>query len=208
MALSRAKRYALYNQQDKLEISLFPFLSIFLCVMGVLSFINVLSSFSAPQKIELTAQLETGYKVAYQIFNLPDGIISVPPTKYLQKLQAVTKSDDDKEIIEAIIQQREAQLKRLENHTGGAMSLAKDPDIDDVLGIMRNIRSLNEIALRANYLYEEFLLFGIYPNGGQAYQKVRDVMTLTEDSRAINVGLEPLDSNWTLNLKKLNKANQ
>ncbi len=208
MALSRAKRYALYNQQDKLEISLFPFLSIFLCVMGVLSFINVLSSFSAPQKIELTAQLETGYKVAYQIFNLPDGIISVPPTKYLQKLQAVTKSDDDKEIIEAIIQQREAQLKRLENHTGGAMSLAKDPDIDDVLGIMRNIRSLNEIALRANYLYEEFLLFGIYPNGGQAYQKVRDVMTLTEDSRAISVGLEPLDSNWTLNLKKLNKANQ
>jgi len=208
MALSRAKRYALYNQQDKLEISLFPFLSIFLCVMGVLSFINVLSSFSAPQKIELTAQLETGYKVAYQIFNLPDGIISVPPTKYLQKLQAVTKSDDDKEIIEAIIQQREAQLKRLENHTGGAMSLAKDPDIDDVLGIMRNIRSLNEIALRANYLYEEFLLFGIYPNGGQAYQKVRDVMTFTEDSRAISVGLEPLDSNWTLNLKKLNKANQ
>ena len=208
MALSRAKRYALYNQQDKLEISLFPFLSIFLCVMGVLSFINVLSSFSAPQKIELTAQLETGYKVAYQIFNLPDGIISVPPTKYLRKLQTATQNDDDKETIETIIQKREDQLKHLENHTGTAMALAKDPDIDDILAIMRNIRSLNEIALRANYLYEEFLLFGIYPNGGQAYQKIRDVMTLTEDSRAISVGLEPLDSNWTLNLKKLNKASQ
>ena len=208
MALSRAKRYALYNQQDKLEISLFPFLSIFLCVMGVLSFFNVLSSFSAPQKIELTAQLETGYKVAYQIFNLPDGIISVPPTKYLRKLQTATQNYDDKETIEAIIRQREDQLKYLENHTGTAMTLAKDPDIDDILAIMRNIRSLNEIALRANYLYEEFLLFGIYPNGGQAYQKIRDVMTLTEDSRAISVGVEPLDSNWTLNLKKLNKAKQ
>ncbi len=208
MALSRAKRYALYNQQDKLEISLFPFLSIFLCVMGVLSFINVLSSFSAPQKIELTAQLETGYKVAYQIFNLPDGIISVPPTKYLRKLQTATNNDDDKDTIETIILQRESQLKKLENHTGTVMALAKDPDIDNVLNIMRNIRSLNEIALRANYLYEEFLLFGIYPNGGQAYQKVRDVMTLTEDSRAISVGLEPLDSNWTLNLNKLNKASQ
>ncbi len=208
MALSRAKRYALYNQQDKLEISLFPFLSIFLCVMGVLSFINVLSSFSAPQKIELTAQLETGYKVAYQIFNLPDGIISVPPTKYLRKLQTATNNDDDKDTIETIILQRESQLKKLENYTGTVMALAKDPDIDNVLNIMRNIRSLNEIALRANYLYEEFLLFGIYPNGGQAYQKVRDVMTLTEDSRAISVGLEPLDSNWTLNLNKLNKASQ
>jgi hypothetical protein len=206
MALSRAKRYALYNQQDKLEISLFPFLSIFLCVMGVLSFINVLSSFSAPQKIELTAQLETGYKVAYQIFNLPDGIISVPPTKYLRKLQLATQNENDKETIEAIIQARETMLVRLENHSGSVMNLAKDPDIDDVLTIMRNIRTLNEIALRANYLYEEFLLFGIYPNGGQAYQKIRDVMTLTEDSRAISVGLEPLDSNWTLNLKKLNKG--
>ena len=89
--MSRATRYARYRQPEKLEVSLFPFLSIFLCVMGVLSFINVLSSFSAPQKIELTAQLETGYKVAYQIFSLPDGIITVPPVKYLSKLQkAVT----------------------------------------------------------------------------------------------------------------------
>ena len=36
---SRASRYARYLPQEKLEISLFPFLSIFLCVMGVLSFI-------------------------------------------------------------------------------------------------------------------------------------------------------------------------
>ncbi|MEE9444275.1 MAG: hypothetical protein V3V19_01280 [Cocleimonas sp.] len=202
MALSRAKRYALYNQQEKLEISLFPFLSIFLCVMGVLSFINVLSSFSAPQKIELTAQLETGYKVAYQIFSLPDGVINVPPTTHLRKLQKAVTSEDDKDTIKSIIQYREGVLKQLENHTGSVMNLARDPDIDDVLDTMRDIRSLNEIALKANYLYEEFLLFGIYPNGGQAYQKIRDVMTLTQDSRAISIGLEPLDANWTLNLKK------
>ena len=205
MALSRAKRYALSNQQENLEISLFPFLSIFLCVMGVLSFINVLSSFSTPQKIELTAQLETGYKVAYQIFNLPDGMISVPPVSHLRKLQKAVNNEEDKASIESIIEERKATISRLEKHNGTVMSLARDPDVDDILGIMRNIRTLNEIALRANYLYEEFLLFGIYPNGGQAYQKIRDVMTLTEDSRAISIGLEPLDSNWTLNLKKLNK---
>ncbi|HIP95543.1 MAG TPA: hypothetical protein EYH20_09435, partial [Leucothrix sp.] len=78
MAMSRAIKAQRYKQEQKLEVSLFPFLSIFLCVMGVLSFINVLSSYSAPQKIELTAQLEQGYKVAYQIFNLPDGIIHLP----------------------------------------------------------------------------------------------------------------------------------
>ena len=199
--MSRATRYARYQRDDRLEISLFPFLSIFLCVMGVLSFINVLSSFSAPQKIELTAQLETGYKVAYQIFSLPDGIISVPPTKYLRKLQAVL-DDADKETVDVIIQQREQQIERLENHTGSIMNAAIEPDVDDVLDTVHDIRTLNELALKANYLYEEFILFGIYPNGSQSYQKIRDVMSLTQDSAAISIGLEPLDSNWTLNLKK------
>lgn len=197
--MSRATRHARYQQDDKLEISLFPFLSIFLCVMGVLSFINVLSSFSAPQKIELTAQLETGYKIAYQIFSLPDGIISVPPTKHLRKLQ-VAVDDADKEIIDIILQQREQLIEKLENHTGSIMNAAVEPDIDDILDTVHDIRTLNELALKANYLYEEFILFGIYPNGSQAYQKIRDVMILTPDSAAISIGLEPLDSNWTLNL--------
>jgi len=203
--MSRATRLARYRKDPGVEISLFPFLSIFLCVMGVLSFINVLSSFSAPQKIELTAQLETGYKIAYQIFSLPDGIIVVPPTKNLRKLQAVV-DDSDKAIIDVILQQREAQIEKLKNHTGSIMNAAVEPDIDDILDAVHDIRTLNELALKANYLYEEFILFGIYPNGSQAYQKIRDVMTLTQDSAAISVGLEPLDSNWTLNLSKAGKS--
>ncbi len=204
---SRTSRYARYHQHQKLEISLFPFLSIFLCVMGVLSFINVLSSFSAPQKIELTAQIETGYKIAYQIFSLPDGIINVPPTKHLDKLkEAIIASkavdNSNTEIIDIIAQDRLLMINKLKKHTGSIMNAAVEPDVDDILDTMRDIRTLNELALKANYLYEEFLLFGIYPNGGQAYQKMRDVMTLTQDSRAISIGLEPLDSNWTLNLKK------
>ncbi len=206
--MSRATRYARYQQDNRLEISLFPFLSIFLCVMGVLSFINVLSSFSAPQKIELTAQLETGYKIAYQIFSLPDGIISVPPTKHLRKLQAAV-DDIDKEIIDVIIQQREQLIEILKAHTGSIMNAAIEPDVDDILDALHDIRTLNEIALKNNYLYEEFILFGIYPNGSQAYQKIRDVMALTPDSSAISIGLEPLDSNWTLNLNnnKINGSN-
>lgn len=201
MPMSRATRYARYRQDEKLEISLFPFLSIFLCVMGVLSFINVLNSFSTPQKIELTAQLEQGYKVAYQIFSLPDGVINVPPIKHLEKLKASVDSSDAL-IIDDILQRRQNQMRSLEAHTGSIMNLAKEPDMDGILEAMQDIRRLNEIALKANYLYEEFLLFGIYPNGGSAYKKIRDVMSFTQDATSISVGLEPLDSNWTLNLKK------
>ena len=199
MAMSRATRYARYNQGEKLEISLFPFLSIFLCVMGVLSFINVLNSFSTPQKIELTAQLEQGYKVAYQIFSLPDGIISVPPTKQLLRLKAVVDNSDAL-VIEDILYRRSQAIQLLESQQGSVMNLASEPDMDSILEAMLDIRMLNEIALKANYLYEEFLLFGIYPNGGSAYQKIRDVMSFTQDATSISVGLEPLDSNWTLNL--------
>ncbi len=202
--MSRATRYARYQQGEKLEISLFPFLSIFLCVMGVLSFINVLNSFSTPQKIELTAQLEQGYKVAYQIFSLPDGIISVPPTKHLLKLKAVV-DESDAMVIEDILDRRSQSMQRLEAHRGSIMNLATEPDMDSILEAMLDIRTLNEIALKANYLYEEFLLFGIYPNGGSAYQKIRDVMSFTQNASSISVGLEPLDSNWTLNLNPNSK---
>ncbi len=199
--MSRATRLARYHQGEKLEVSLFPFLSIFLCVMGVLSFINVLNSFSAPQKIELTAQLEQGYKVAYQIFSLPDGIISVPPVNYLDSLRDAVDGGD-KVVITDILQRRQGAMFRLENHTGPIIGLATEPDVDDILQTMQDIRTLNEIALKANYLYEEFLLFGIYPNGSQAYQKIRDVMSFTQDAASIGIGLEPLNANWTLNLKK------
>ena len=204
--MSRATRYARYSQPEKLEISLFPFLSIFLCVMGVLSFINVLSSFSAPQKIELTAQLETGYKVAYQIFSLPDGIITVPPVKYLSKLQEAVIDEDDKNIIQQIIDHREKMLHGLESHSGSIMNAATLPEVEATLQMLSDIRTVNEMALKANYLYEEFILFGIYANGGQAYQKIRDIMSFTQDAQSISVGLEPLDSNWTLNLKKLGSS--
>ena len=204
--MSRATRYARFKQDDKLEISLFPFLSIFLCVMGVLSFINVLNSFSTPQKIELTTQLEQGYKVAFQIFSLPDGIISVPPTKQLQNLKN-NVDESDAIIIDNILKFRTQEMARLENHQGSVMNLADNPDIDNILEIMFQIRTINEIALKANYLYEEFLLFGIYPNGGLVYQKVRDVMEFTQDASSISVGLEPLESNWTLNLNPKKESN-
>jgi len=205
--MNRAVRHARYLPVQKLEISLFPFLSIFLCVMGVLSFINVLNSFSTPQKIEMSAQIEQGYKVAYQVFNLPDGIISVPPTKYLNDLKKVL-DDDGKATLDDIIYKRKQMMSSLQAHVGPIKQAAIEPDIDDILEMLHNIRMVNELALKANYLYEEFLLFGIYPNGGQAYQKIRDVMTFTQDSASITVGLEPLDSNWTLNLKSGQNTNK
>ncbi|PWQ97352.1 hypothetical protein [Leucothrix arctica] len=196
---SRASRYARYLPQEKLEISLFPFLSIFLCVMGVLSFINILSSVSTPQKVQLTMDLEQGYKVAFQIFTLPEGIIVAPSIKRLTDLQGVV-DDDSKAILAMIILRRKMMIEQLALGQTEANFGATSPDSEDIRLWMYEIRQINEMALRANFLYEEFVLFGVYPNGGQAYQKVRDVMNSSGDAQSISVGLEPLDSNWSLSL--------
>ena len=196
---SRASRYARYLPQEKLEISLFPFLSIFLCVMGVLSFINILSSVSAPQKIQLTMELEQGYKVAFQIFTLPDGMIVLPPVNRLQELQKVV-SDTDKAELAFIILNRQRLIDQVMASQANPANSASAPDTEDVLLWMYEIRKINEMALQANFLYEEFVLFGVYPNGGQAYQKVRSVMSNSADAQNISVGLEPLDANWSLSL--------
>ncbi len=196
---SRASRYARYLPQEKLEISLFPFLSIFLCVMGVLSFINILSSVSAPQRVQLTMDLEQGYKVAFQIFTMPEGVIVAPSVKRLAELQQVV-DEDSKAILAMIILRRQAMIEQLAIGQTEKNFGAVPPDSEDIRLWMYEIRQINEMALRANFLYEEFVLFGVYPNGGQAYQKVRDVMNISGDAQSISVGLEPLDSNWSLSL--------
>jgi hypothetical protein len=197
---TRASRHARYLPEKKLEISLFPFLSIFLSVMGVLSFINILSSIHSPQKIEMATELEQGYKVAFQMFSLPDGIIIVPPVSRLKDLQKIVTDVDVSDEIASIITQREEFIANVKAYKGSLDDFAVEPDVDNIVDLLKEIRFLNEEALKHNFLYEEFILFGIYPNGGKVYHKVRDVMASSEDAASISIGLEPLDANWTLNI--------
>ncbi len=197
---TKARRYARYLPEKKLEISLFPFLSIFLSVMGVLSFINILSSIHTPQKIEMSTQLEQGYKVAFQIFSLPEGIIIVPPIARLEDLQQVIDDANVRDEIASIIVQRKQFIADIKAYKGLIDDFAIEPDIDKISELLKEIRFINEEALKHNFLYEEFILFGIYPDGGKAYHKVRDVMARSQDASSISVGLEPLDANWTLNI--------
>ena len=196
---SKASRRARYLPENKLEISLFPFLSIFLSVMGVLSFINILSSIHSPQKIKMTTELEAGYKVAFQMFSLPDGIIIVPPVSRLKKLQKVVDVDT-RDVLAGIITRRERFITNIKEYKGALEDFAIEPDVDDIVDLLKEIRFINEEALKHNFLYEEFILFGIYPDGSAAYRKVRDVMARSPDAASISIGLEPLDANWTLNI--------
>jgi hypothetical protein len=183
-----AKKYQ-HQRNMGLEISLFPFLSIFLCVMGVLSFLNLLNSALMPRKLVMTVEVAQGYKVAYQIFCQPDGFIAVPPIKRLAALNS------GNETIQAILQKRRQQQ---------GLSLLI-PTETNITNIFQEIQWLNDYARQNDFLYEEFVLFGIYPDSGEIYHTIRRILDKHPELLGISMGLEALDSNWKLT-NRLEKA--
>jgi len=183
-----AKKYQ-YKRNMGMEISLFPFLSIFLCVMGVLSFLNLLNSALMPRKLVMTGEVAQGYKVAYQIFCKSDGFIALPPIK---RLATIDSRDDT---IQDILQKRRQQQ---------GLSLVL-PTEANITKIFQEIQWLNNHARQNDFLYEEFVLFGIYPDSSEIYHEIRRILDKHPELLGISIGLEALDSNWKLT-NRLEKA--
>jgi hypothetical protein len=60
------------------------------------------------------------------------------------------------------------------------------------------IQLLNYYARQANFLYEEFVLFGLYPDSADVYHKIRQILYEHEELLGVRIGLEALDGNWQL----------
>ena len=178
-----AKKYK-YKRNMGMEISLFPFLSIFLCVMGVLSFLNLLNSAMMPRKLVMTGEVTLGYKVAYQIFCQPEGFIAVPVIKRL----ATSFNKKDNTTIQDILEKRRQQQ---------SLSLLI-PTEKNITKIFKEIQWLNDYARQNDILYEEFVLFGIYPDSSEVYHTIRHILDKHPELLGISIGLEALDSNWKL----------
>jgi hypothetical protein len=172
-----------------MDVSLFPFLSIFLCVMGVLSFLNILNATVGSRQMMMTGEVAQGYKIAYQILCSPEGIILVPPVEQLPALRGVLPVSEQPRL-DGILQQRQQQRSHLTKQPNEFKQLA--PNV--VEQIFADVDFLNRQARIANFLYEEFILFGIYPNGAKVYHNTREV--LSKKFSGIRVGLEALDNNW------------
>lgn len=191
------RRHALLRNNEN-DINLFPFLSIFLCVMGVLSFLNLINAAIAPGKVNLVVgDVGRGYKSAYQILCLPDGMVAVPPVKKLPELQQALGVHGDK--IARILQQRQTQRENLMEMPDDLASIAKEPEEEATLELLREINGINHQARKNGILYEEFILFGIYPDGGPVYHKIRYLL-LEHPELGIGVGMEPLNADWRLSL--------
>ena len=179
-------------------VDLFPFLSILLCMMGVLAFIQILMSRTAPRKIELIGDVAEGHKTAYQIFCFSEGMVIVPPTERLLELEQ-NLPENRRSNVSEIRKKRIEELASLGKMGKDYRKAAFIPDEKNVLKFLDEIVLLNNVGFR--FQYEEFLLFGIYPGGTGTYHKIRSFLNRLKDKgkySGIDVGLDPLDPTWTL----------
>jgi hypothetical protein len=175
-------------------VDLFHFLSIFLCIVGVLAFLQTLMSSANSHKITMKGSGTQTFKEVYQIFCTPKGIIAVPPIEKLANLEKLVNGNDH-EVIARVLAERKRMRPNTKQIEGSFMQLAQKMDAAQIEQMLDEIVEINRIATGVGYLYEEFILFGIYPGSGTVFHDFRSVM-YKDKYEGLDKGYEALDFNW------------
>jgi len=168
-------------------IDMFPFLSLLLCVVGVLAFIQVLMTATLKPAFRMRGDVHEGYKHAYQIICHADGFKLVPPLPSLGRDLQARLPPEQQVSLHRLFRQRCSELA----------SLIKDPDAistrsdQAVASELARIVELNGLMTAAHLPYEEFLLVGIRPGGGAQFHRLRALLNRSEFTN-LAVGLQPL----------------
>ena len=174
----------------KLTLELFPFISLFLCVIGVLAFLQNLLVIGEIGASEEEASQPQIFQTAFRIDCLPDRIILYPPENDLLTVFE-TLSLEEKAGISSI-QSRRPQ-KGSGNNSGIEMVFTVDFD-DRLLQLSLNeISTLNRLAKQYGLPYEEYVLLNVHSGGSNIYH----YLTRTLDQpqfRHIRVGLDVVPS--------------
>ena len=188
------KNYKTMNQ-SRLKIELFPFLSILLCILGVLGFMQLILSALSSRTVELKADVTAkGYKEAFQVICYPEGIVVKPPIKSLKIL--AEKSNNSTQIKE-IRSKRIRILNDLKESQISVRENADEPKELEIIAWLNELITVNNEARQSGIDYEEFLLFGIYPSGSRHYHTFKDLISSSDNLskyESISIGLEPIES--------------
>lgn len=181
-------------QQRPGGVNLFPFLSLFLCVMGVLAFLQVLLVAGGQRKIRLR-RASGGHGVEFKIYCLDSGFVPVPPGGSLERILHAAPPRWRPRV--RAVQLQRARLLGDHGRPAGRRQVARALTRANIRQLLEQVLKVNQAATAARVAYEEFLLFGIYPGGGRCYREVR-AMAFEPRYRSITMGAEPLDRHWRL----------
>ncbi len=171
----------------KLTLELFPFISLFLCVIGVLAFLQNLLVMGDIGASEEDADQPQIFQTSYQIDTYPDRLVLLPPDSPLTQLRE-TLTLDEQAGIDSIIAGRgfirEAQ--------GLELDLGPNFNEDYLRIALNEIATINRVSKERGLAYEEYILFQIHSGGSDAYHYLVNLLDLPQYSH-IRSGLDIAD---------------
>lgn len=180
----------------KPALELFPFISLFLCVIGVLAFLQnllVMGDIGASEEEALQPQI---FQTAYRIDCMLDRIVLHAPDVDLQEIYKKLN-------LEELAGLRAIELNRANDKASDGMTLFFEPAFDELAlqVAMNEISTLNLLAKEHGIEYEEFVLLSIHSGGSDAYHYISRLLDVPM-FRHIRSGLEvarldPADANTT-----------
>ncbi len=170
----------------KPTLELFPFISLFLCVIGVLAFLQNLLVIGDIGASEEEAQKPQIFQTAYRIECLPDRIVLHPPDVELQKIY-------EKLNLEELAGLRVIQAGRTLDKESDGQTLMFEPAFNELaLQVALNeVSTLNLLAKEHGIEYEEFVLLNVHTGGSDAYHyisRLLDVPTFRHIRSGLDVG--------------------
>ena len=173
----------------KASLDLFPFISLFLCVIGVLAFLQnllVLGDIGASEEDTLQPQI---FQTAYRIETASDRIVLHPPEVDLKEIYRKLN-------LEELASLDRVQANRALDIASKGKTLPFAPTFDELSlqQALNEISTLNLLAKEHGIEYEEFILFSIHSGGGDTYHSLSRLLD-TPSLKHIRSGLELASNN-------------
>lgn len=173
----------------KLTLELFPFISLFLCVIGVLAFLQNLLVMGDIGASEEDAKQPQIFQVPYKIDCLVDRIVLHPPeTELLALYEKLTI--DELAAIESIQSQR-TNVSTASDQAMKGTTLTFAPEFNETqLRVSLNeIATLNRLAKEHGIAHEEYVLLNVHSGGSDAYHYLIKMLDQPEYTH-IRTGLD------------------
>lgn len=164
-----------YRERHNLTLELFPFISLFLCVIGVLSFLQNLLVVGQAGDAEKEAIQRQIFQTAFTFVCQHDRLVIMPPADRLEPLlEAVTV--DEQFGLEQIRGARDI----MRSQDGLTLKLTDDFNVDALARVLGSINTVNHLAELVGHSYEEYVLFDVRPGGSNLFHYVRQLLETAE----------------------------
>jgi len=176
------------GSRHPLKLELFPFISLFLCVIGVLAFLQNLFVLGDIGEAEEEASQPQIFHTAYRIETFADSLLLTPPIAPLDELlERLTL--DEKTALNQVLERRDREAEQ------GGLVLPFNAEFDEetLRQVLNEVVTLNQLSVTMRHPYEEYLLFTVHSGGSDIYHYLRLLLDSPE-YRHLRSGLEVVEA--------------